>query len=335
MRKFTCTVRVPSVLSFLTGFETRQFANESYTEMLKNALIYLSEVVVTAVDKGVIQIYEFENENTTDVKRVGSLNAEKYWMEKEILDLRKICEECHINYYYSDYIRKDVVFYFRNQRASLNNRLGLGSRGTLDVGPKEKLEYLNFFGNFQLIYYPTKFHQEFKSDGNDPFGRAFLDDFKRYNQFDFTSLNYENEMKERQLKAIFLETGNQTDKEVLCSEKYNDVERIYLSFLNTIGCKFLFIKDKAVGVHFKDAINLLENIYPGNSPFELISVCLNINGNTYQVFSHKNEKLEKLTYSKQGKLFLRKNNKVIEADGNTSLKDIFYLGSMDDIMDII
>ena len=289
------TVEIPPIHYLLLGLESREFKNEN-TEIAKNeALLYLTKVFKKAFKKKVIEIWDFENENNSNLIKIVEINSPNFMNENGTINFDKILG-CKIIYAFNKYIVKDAVF--KNKGGKPNDILD--SYGFLEL-IKTDVENLLKFSTFKIMN----------------------DEKLQYIRNPNKPINYFTRLKMMEAKEMFFEQKNFYQKDFIKSESYLEFEKIYLSFLNTFHItKFLFVPKK----YFKDCkdlITIFEEIYPCEIKFAF-NCNVMIEDINYHVLSHGIGG-EKFTYSKAGKLFVRNIDGVKEVDEKTTFSDILKI----------
>ena len=272
MKDFNYTVKVPPMLYLLLGYETKRFENENLLISRQEALHYLSEIVKTAVEKNIIQIYDFERENSSELKQIKTLDGDFYHKENEILNFKRL-SECKITYYFNDYLRKDANINHEGGKKAIET---LNSYGFLSIR-------LNYYGDIDFPHV-KRFQSVFEVKNANYFiflsaERNLLKTFNPLNKFvraeleDLVAGHHFNKLEKiHEAKEVFYRKENAFEKEILTTEKYFEFERIYLSILNSKGLKYVFFPfknknevenekfaDEILTQFRKDAVNDINN----------------------------------------------------------------------------
>lgn len=304
----------------MLGYETKRFENENLLIARQDALHYLSQIIESALEKDVIQIYDFENINSTELKQIKTLEERIYHNDNELLNFKKL-SECKINYHFNDYIRKDAVI---NQKDEKKADEKLNSYGFLSIR-------LSYHGEIDVPH--VKRSQsifEFKNANHSIFlsaERRLLKTFNPLNQTvraeleDLVSVNHFNKLEKiHEAKEVYYRQDNAFEKEIMTTEKYFEFERIYLSILNSRGLKYVFFPFKNKNTTCK-YLPFFEKIYPSNKPLTFFTR-VEIEDKNYMVFAQINHERENIIHAKTGKIYFRSNFGVCEANEETSLSEI-------------
>lgn len=312
MSDYIYTVEVPLIMKLMMGVETQQFQNQDPFIARNQALQYLSQILVKAVEKDIIKIFDFEDEHTTKIKQLKHEDLPLSESDKSILDFKKIMEY-KIVYYTNDIIETENTHQRKIKGLMFPKKIGvlgfLNIRLTHEIMIRQEI--------FELKNYP--FDSYFSYEEN------MLSDYLEKNKLNYkdyelvSDVQFEKLAKIRDLKTLFYDQDYRK-KDNLKTENYFEIEKIYLSLINTPREKYLFhhsenqLETSKILHHFHD-------IYLPKSRFEFIML-LDIKGEKYQVFVHKTNYGETKTYSKQGKLYVRNNSGAIEIDENSSIFEV-------------
>ena len=231
MNTFIYTVEIPAILHLILGFETKVFEDENPMNAREKALIYLSEVLVKAVEKEAIVLLEFENENSSKLKKIENLKRFPYLLENGMLNFQKI-SECEIRYSFNEYVRRDAFF-----------REGFSPNNVLDN-----------YGIFKITARSSGIHHSRKETILEIINKEQFYGFKemrlisKYSKSEnlelkplFSEEHYFIKSKINEAKELFFDKVNFYNKEILNTDKFFEIEKIYLSFLNTFYLtKFLY-----------------------------------------------------------------------------------------------
>ncbi|MDN3606772.1 hypothetical protein [Kaistella yonginensis] len=306
MSSTTYTVEIPPIHYLLLGLETAIFKHQDPQGAKLEALSYLTKVLRAAVEKEIIEIWDFENEVSADLKKITDLESSIYREENGILNFERILQ-CKIKYTFNNYIIKNAVF----------NRHRHGS-------PSQKIASYGFFALIEnQSDKPSRStvikikNEERESSGN-PFVR------KRNENM---NLNYFEKLKIQEAKQLYFDQNNNYQKEILNTNSFLALERIFLSFQNTfIITKYLFVPE-----HFhKNAtavIDLLVQTFSPENEYEF-HTAVEIEGVKFYVYKHDPVSCA-LTFSKTGKLYIRDQNGVKEVDENTTFSDLTDMPAID------
>lgn len=306
MSTITYTVEIPPVHYLLLGLETAIFKHQEPQAAKNEALSYLSKVLRDAVEKEIIEIWDFDNEVSADLKKITNLESSIYTEENGILNFERILQ-CKIKYTFNNYIIKNAVF----------NRHRLGS-------PSQTIASYGFFALTEnQSDKPSRTtvikikNEERESSGN-PFVR------KRNENI---ILNYFEKLKIQEAKQLYFDQKNNYQKEILNTNSFLALEKIFLSFQNTfIITKYLFVPE-----HFyKNAttvIDLLVQTYSPENEYEF-HTAVEIEGVKFYVYKHDHVSYA-LTFSKTGKLYIRNQNGVKEVDESTTFSDLTEIPIVD------
>lgn len=306
MSSTTYTVEIPPIHYLLLGLETAIFKHQDPQVAKLEALSYLTKVLRAAVEKEIIEIWDFENEVSADLKKITDLESSIYREENGILNFERILQ-CKIKYTFNNYIIKNAVF----------NRHRHGS-------PSQKIASYGFFALIEnQSDKPSRStvikikNEERESSGN-PFVR------KRNENM---NLNYFEKLKIQEAKQLYFDQNNNYQKEILNTNSFLALERIFLSFQNTfIITKYLFVPE-----HFhKNAtavIDLLVQTFSPENEYEF-HTAVEIEGVKFYVYKHDPVSCA-LTFSKTGKLYIRDQNGVKEVDENNTFSDLTDMPAID------
>lgn len=306
MSTITYTVEIPPVHYLLLGLETTIFKHEEPQATKKEALSYLSKVLREAVEKEIIEIWDFENEVSADLKKITDLESSIYTEENGILNFERILQ-CKIKYTFNNYIIKNAVF----------NRHRHGS-------PSQKIASYGFFA---LIESQSDKHSrstvikiknEEREISSNPFVR------KRNENI---ILNYFEKLKIQEAKQLYFDQKNNYQKEILNTNSFLALEKIFLSFQNTfIITKYLFVPEHSLK-NATAVIDLLVQTYSPENEYEF-HTAVEIEAIIFYVYKHDPVSCA-LTFSKTGKLYIRDQNGVKEVDESTTFSDLTEIPIMD------
>lgn len=300
------TVEIPPIYYLLLGLETTIFKHAEPQTAKKEAFSYLTKVLRAAVEKEIIEIWDFENEVSADLKKITDLESSIYTEENGILNFERILQ-CKIKYTFNNYIIKNAVF----------NRHRLGS-------PSQTIASYGFFALTESQSdKPSRTtvikikNEERESSGN-PFVR------KRNENI---ILNYFEKLKTQEAKQLYFDQKNNYQKEILNTDSFLELEKIFLSFQNTfIITKYLFVPE-----HFhKNAtavLDLLFQTYAPENEYEF-HTAVEIEGVKFYVYKHDPVSCA-LTFSRTGKLYIRDQNGVKEVDESTTFSDLTEMPAID------
>lgn len=305
------SVEIPPIHYLLLGLETKSFSNENKAVAKEQALCYLSEVLRRAVEKEVMEIWDFENDQSSELEKITNLNHSIYTEENGNLNFERILQ-CKIEYTFNKYIRKNAVF---NQHIH-------GSA----------TEKLNSYGFFALTASQSDKHGKsvvfkIKNEERGVIRNKFIAKGK-------SPLNYFDKLKIQEVKELYFDKENNYQKAILNSDSYLEFEKIFLSIQNTFFItKYLFIPEN-YRKYSTEILDLLVQTYSTENKFEFYTD-LEIEGIHFYVYTHENISCS-LTYSKTGKLYIREFNGVIEAHEHTTFSDIIEIKTDDqDLENII
>lgn len=315
MSTFIYTVEIPAILHLILGFETKDFEDEKPINAREKALIYLSEVLIKATEREGIIFSEFENENSTKIKKIESLNQFPYLSENGILDFQKL-SECEIRYSFNEYVLRDA-FHNRNNSDDVLENYGFFkiSARSSEIHHSRKDVILEIINKEQF----SGFVRE----------KRMLSKFFNTENIElkplFSEEHYFIKSKINEMKELFLEKENLYHKEILNTDKFLEIEKIYLSFLNAFYLtKYLFVPKKEAKNSGISILRVLEKMYPSENKFQHY-ISVEIEGEKYEVFTLENVFSEELTHSKQGKLYIRNKNGATEVNEETTLSELFNI----------
>ena len=84
MSTITYTVEIPPIHYLLLGLETAIFKHQDPQVAKLEALSYLTKVLRRALEKEIIEIWDFENEISADLKKITNLESSIY-IEENLL----------------------------------------------------------------------------------------------------------------------------------------------------------------------------------------------------------------------------------------------------------
>lgn len=316
------TVEIPSIIERATDLKTQAFSNEDPFIARENALRYLSEIMMDLVEKKILQLKEFVDENTTELRIVKNLKTASYFFKEHgFLDFKRI-KECQINYSFEDYIDcksshtpikrwNTVISYHDFLRLTVHeNQQNIEKLTLLEIRNSEEIGH-TFVEEAMLRKY-------------------FLLKGKRLelNEIELSPIDaeepYLKQLKNHEMRELFYDDDRKLEKEILTTNKFMEIERMYLSFLNRHqGEKYLFVPDEMFYDFSKIILAALKREYPSEDQFEFF-LCLTIAEEKYWVFRHRNKsETEGFIYSKQGKLYFRTTNGTTEMTEETTYDEIF------------
>lgn len=348
MNTFIYTVEIPVILHLILGFETEKFEDENPFVARKNALRYLSKIVTKAVNKNIIRIYHFKDEMSPNLVKLENLNLPIYWKESDILDFKKIME-CKIEYYFNDYVRKDAVFnaFKKNKNATEV----LDSYGIIRIFLQKEVHRQTYhfgklcfeFKNGKTCHYKSN-EEVFLSDYINKVNLKNSKDIRPYAEQLGLALKYEGleliprfdhtlMMKIREMKELFFDKNKVFQKEILKTNNFFEIEKIYLSILNSFYDTYIFVPHNQWWL-VENVFQSLHEIYPHQSMLKS-EIIITIEETKYHIYKHQAEENEKLIYSKKGNLYFRDQSGVKKADKNTTISEIFEIQDNDPEMDEI
>lgn len=300
------TVEIPPIHYLLLELETKNFSNENHEVAKEQALCYLSEVLRRAVEKEVMEIWDFENDQSSELEKITNLNQSIYTEENGDLNFERILQ-CQIKYTFNKYIRKNAVF---NQHIHGNAKERLDSYGFFALAASKSDRHIK-----SIVF---KIKNEEKGSNRNSLVRRAKENYQ---------LNYFEKLKIQEAKELYFDKENSYQKEILNTDCFLEFEKIFLSIQNTFFItKYLFIP-KDYQKYSIEIIDLLVKNYSTENKFEFFTD-LEIEGIHFYVYSHENSSCS-LTYSKTGKLFIRDFNGVIEVDEHTTFSDIIEIKTND------
>lgn len=313
MSQTTYTVEIPPIHYLLLGMGTTSFTNENSEIGKEEALSYLSKVVKEAVEKEVIEIWDFENDQSSDLEKITNLNDSVYTKENGNIDFERILQ-CNIKYTFSNYIRKNAVF---NQH--------------IHGFAREKLDSYGFFA---LTGSQSEKHGKstiFKIKNEE---KRVIRNLSIIRKKENKKLNFFDKLKMQKVKERFYDKEDNYQKEILNTDSYVEFEKIFLSFQNTFFItKYLFIPEN-YRRYSTEMIDLLVQTYSTENKFEFYTD-VEIDGIHFTVYIYENTSCA-LTYSKTGKLYIRDINGVKQVDEETTFADIIEIKTNDkDLENII
>ena len=340
MNTFIYTVKIPAILHLILGFETKKFEDENPFVARKNALRYLSKIVTKAVNKNIIRIYRFKDEISPNLVKLENLDLPVYWKEADILDFKKIMK-CKIEYYFNDYVRREAVF--NSQKKNQSAKELLDSYGVLqiflgnEVPPRHRPYHFGKlcfeFKNGKTWHYKSN-EEVFLSDYIDQVNLKNSQNLQPYAEQLGLALKYEGleliprfdhtvMMKIREMKELFFDKNNLFQKEILKTNKFFEIEKVYLSILNSFYDTYIFVPHDQCWL-VENVFQSLHQIYPHQSMLKS-EIIITIEETKYLIYKHQAEENEKLIYSKQGKLYFRDQYGVKKADKTTTISEIFEI----------
>lgn len=302
----TYTVEIPPIHYLLLGLGTTNFTHEKPEIAKEEALSFLSKVLREAVEKEVIEISDFTNDFSTDLTKITDLAQSIYTTENGILNFERILQ-CKIKYTFNNYILKNAVF----------NRHRHGS-------PSQKIASYGFFAltesqsDRHSKSTVIKIKNEESENSDNPYVR------KRNENI---NLNFFEKLKIQEAKQLYFDQKNNYQKEILNTDFFLELEKIFLSFQNTfIITKYLFVPE-----HFhKNAtavLDLLFQTYVPENEYEF-HTAVQIEGVKFYVYKHDHVSCA-LTFSKTGKLYIGDQNGVKEVDENTTFSGLTEMPIID------
>lgn len=317
------TVEIPSIIERATDLKTQAFSNEDPFIAREKALRYLSEIMMDLVEKKILQLKEFVEENSTELRIVKNLKTASYFFKEHgFLDFKRI-KECQINYSFEDYIDcksshtpikrwNTVIHYHDFLRLTIHeNQKNIERLTLLEIRNSEEID-------------PTFIEEAMLR-------KYFLLNKNKIIELDeivLMPLNSDEpfleKLKFHKMRELFYDDDRKLEKEILTTNKFKEIERIYLSFLNRHqGEKYLFVPDEMYYDFSKIILIALEREYPSEDQFDFF-LCLTIAEEKYWIFRHKTKAVsQNFIYSKQGKLYFRTSNGTTEMTEETSYDEIF------------
>lgn len=305
MSTITYTVQIPPIHYLLLGLGTKNFSNEKPEIAKQEAFSYLSKVLREAVEKEVIEISDFENEQSSNLEKITDLNNSIYTDECGNINFKRILQ-CKIKYLFNKYIRKNVVF---NQNIHGNARKKLDSYGFFALTESQSDR------DRKSVIFTIK--NEEKEGVQEQFIRKKEDDY----------LNYFEKQKIQEAKEIFFNKENNFQKEILNTDLFLEFEKIFLLLQNTFFItKYLFIP-RNFQKYSTEMIDLLVETYSTENKFEFYTE-LEIDNGHFYVYTHDPISCS-LLYSKTGKLYIRDQNGLKEVNEQTTFSDMTEIPIMD------
>lgn len=319
MNTFIYTVEIPGILHLILGLETKNFEDENPITARDNALIYLSEILIKAVEMEAIVLSEFEHENSTQVQKIEKLNQSPYLLENGILDFQKI-SEFEIRYSFNDYVRRDAFHNRGNPEEVLKNygflKISMRHRTIHHSRKVHILEIINQEQFYGLSRESRMIEKLFKTD------KLELKPL-------FSDENFLVKLKVNEMRKLFFDKGNLYQKEILNTDKFLEIEKIYLSFLNSFHLtKYIYVPERKTSYYVNGLLEILQILYPSENKFEYY-ISLELEGKNHEVYHMNSASFDQLIHSKQGKLYIRDKNGAKEVTETTSLSEIFEIGFTD------
>lgn len=306
MSTITYTVEIPPIHYLLLEMETTNFSNENSEIAKDEALSYLSKVLKDAVEKEVIEIWDFENDHSSDLEKITNLDNSIYTRENGNINFDRILQ-CQIRYTFNKYIRKNAVF---NQHIHGNAKEKLDSYGFIALTGSQSERH----GKSTIF--------KIKNEEKGGTRNAFAHKKKENHQ-----LNYYDKLRIQKVKEIFYDKENNYQKVILNTDSFLEFEKIFLSIQNTFFItKYLFVP-KNYQKYSTEIIDLLVQTYSTENKFEFYTD-VEIDGVHFYVYTHENISCS-LTYSKTGKLYIRDFNGVKEVAEHTTFSAIIEIATND------
>ena len=306
MSTITYTVEIPPIHYLLLGLETAIFKHQDPQVAKLEALSYLTKLLRTALEKEIIEIWDFENEISADLKKITNLESSIYIEENGILNFERILQ-CKIKYTFNNYILKNAVF----------NRHRQGS-------PSQKIASYGFFAltESQSDRHSRSTVIKIKNEESESSGNPYV---RKRNEN--INLNFIEKLKIQEAKQLYFDQKNNYQKEILNTDFFLELEKIFLSFQNTfIITKYLFVPE-----HFhKNAtavLDLLFQTYAPENEYEF-HTAVRIEEVKFYVYKHDHVSCA-LAFSKTGKLYFRDQNGVKEVDESTTFSDLTEMPAID------
>lgn len=308
MKSINYKVEVPVFLRIMTKFETKSFSNDNPLLARENAFSYLSEIIQFAFREKIIRIFDFKDETSSELVELTDLSNFK--TKENDLDFHRLLQ-CKITYFYHEDLKDDThsIRLQRNggliQETALKimlNDVQLPAREIFAFQNLEKTSQATLERRTLIMHYQNSTTQHDFPANKIP-----------------TDLFLVKE-KSRKCQEIFRQKDNLREKEIITEDYFIHFEKIYLSFLNTSGSKYLFIltENNQAWLHILD---LLQAMYRHQSHLKFYSE-ITIDSKKYLVFNHHQPFVEKLILSREGKIFIRNHEGCVEIDEKTRIGEI-------------
>lgn len=311
MTTFIYRVFVPDFISKQIGFATENFEDRNILKARTKALHYLSSVVKFALESKLIKIFDFEDNDSTNIHEVKILSESKFNIDEKLLDFQYL-SECKIEYQHSKDNFKEVMKRQFEMRASLSDRLlTLGVFTLLAKEPE---------GDFIKLFELRNSQKPISNNTE----KVFINfNSENPNEEEFTPLLSKNHFilksKRRNFAELFTQ-DNHVEKEIFDSVLYMDFEKIFLSICNC-QCPVSFFVEKGLTSDTHKIFRILMKTYKSNRDFELVKNVM-ADGKNFSVFFFDYEPDIKLTYSHDNKLYYRNQTGCAEVSETTTLQDI-------------
>lgn len=312
MKSFTYRVFIPEFITQHIGLSTSNFTNESIFIAREEALKYLSEAIQKSFNEYLISLFDFRDENSTDLEQIENLSAEKFFSSKDILNFEYL-SECKIVYNYDETLIKEAIKHQHKDRISLKN--ALHSFAIFKLFLKEENS------DFETVF---EFINNEKIDNN-KLEQTMIYFLPKEEQAEtliplVSKSHFTLKMTQREFKIIYLKEGNDIEKEIYRAKTFFEFEKVFLSICNYQYAIYLFVDEDYTSMVSK-ALNILKRTYKAGRPIQITKNVL-LDNRKVSVFFFDFYPITTLTYSKNGKLFLRNESGIVEVNENTSTEEV-------------
>lgn len=313
MKSYTYRVYIPEFISQRIALATSDFTNENIFTARKQALKYLSDAIKKSFDEKLISIFDFTDENSTELTQIEDLTIEKFFINENLLNFEYL-SEYKIIYNYSEAVIKEAIKHQCKDRISIKN--ALVSFAIFKLFLKEENT------DFETVF---EFTNNEKIDNNklEETIIYFLPEEEQTEKlFPLVSKFYfELKMTHREFKIVYLKKGNDIEKEIYKTRSFFELEKVFLSICNYQYMMFLFVDEEHAPMLNK-ALKVLKRTYRARRPFQITKNVM-LNNRKVSVFFFDFHPIVTLTYSKNGKLFLRSDSGFFEVTENTNTEEVF------------
>lgn len=313
MKHFKYQVFVPDFIVKEIGFTTKEFENENLFTARNFALEYLSEVIFCSFKKKIFSLSTFENEESSEVSELFTLSQTPFYVNENILNFQYL-SECKIKYNYNKEHFAEALETKKGKEISLAQAFLL--LGTIC------LQIEDYKGNYSKIFDFRNFEGYVDRLAEKKCINRLIENVDLSNLPSlYSKLHFTLKFKHQEFREIFLQTGNNMEKEFLSSDHFFELEKKFLSICNHQCMVSLFVDQKSEK-WINKALHSICFLYGTKVKFVLTPNVL-IKNNLYSVFFFNYKMHLNLIYSKIGKLYFRDESGMKEADENTKVEEIF------------
>ena len=315
MQNLEFTVHIPPELSKIIGMETKSFTQEEITKDPEIAVRYFSEAITKSVEMKSIFISDFFMDSSR-LTRIDNLKHKDYCNENGILNFQKLFQ-CKIEYRFSE---DTVLNLMKELGNSKKVRAQLKSFGAISLHIMNQTADSERVITFSNDMHPGAWKEKL-NENYQPFNKDY---FFKFPLFKF--------LHEQRVFIDLMHSDDYYDKAIFGGKNFRELEKIFLSLMNNANqLNYLFVGNK-YSLETETILKRLKKTYGAKVKMSSKKV-VKVNSQKYTVMELKKKISKNLfkDYSdgflldRQGRLFYRNLEGIIEADEKTSLKDLYEI----------